>query len=126
MGENIFSGEGQVVIRIETLSPMFNHMETVAMTNTTKPNNSDKRKLRPRRPLCLTPGDLPDDSLVDKYVRRAVSGLGDSQTYTLIQQGRFPAPLKLGPRCSRWRMGDLRRWLADPLNFSSSPSVEGV
>lgn len=75
-------------------------------------------KTRPRRPIQITPGDLPDESLVDKSIRRAVCGLGDSHTYDLIKQGRFPAPVKLGARCARWRMGDLRRWLADPLNWA--------
>lgn len=77
----------------------------------------DKRKLRPRRPITLSIDSLPDDALVAKDVRRAITGLGDSQTYELIRQRRFPAALKLGARCSCWKMGDLRRWLADPLGY---------
>lgn len=74
-------------------------------------------KSRPRRVSVIPPRDLPDESLVDKRIRSAVAGIGDSQTYELVKQGRFPAPVKLGPRCVRWRMGDLRRWLADPINY---------
>lgn len=85
-----------------------------------KPFPSTIPSKRPRRPSRIVPGDLPDDSLVDKYVRRAVTGLGDSQTYELIKAQRFPAPLRLGARCSRWRMGELRRWLADPLGYRAT------
>lgn len=81
---------------------------------------NEQRKLRPRRPIAVNIDNLPDDALVAKDIRRAVTGLGDSQTYALIQQGRFPPPLKLGPRCSRWRMGSLRRWLVDPLGYHCS------
>ena len=77
----------------------------------------DARKLRPRRPISIAPGDLPDNALIDKHTRNAVSGLGDSRTYELVKEGRFPPPVKLGPRCVRTRMGDLRRWLADPLGY---------
>ena len=60
---------------------------------------------------------LPDNALVDKHTRRSLTGLGESETYDRIAKGRHPAALKLGPRCSRWRVGDLRAWLADPLNW---------
>ncbi|MDA8128093.1 MAG: AlpA family phage regulatory protein [Betaproteobacteria bacterium] len=72
---------------------------------------------RPRKPIGVDIASLPDDSLVDKTIRRAVTGLGDSHTYVLIAEQKFPLPIRLGPRCVRWRMGDLRRWLADPLNW---------
>lgn len=85
-----------------------------------KPPSSIAANRRPRRPSRIVPGDLPDESLVDKYVRRAVTGLGDSHTYELIKQRRFPAALKLGNKCARWRMGELRRWLADPLGYRAT------
>lgn len=74
-------------------------------------------KPRPRRPLRIAPGDLPDDALVVGHICNAITGIGDSHKYQLVKEKRFPAPLKLGPRCARWRMGDLRRWLADPLGY---------
>lgn len=78
---------------------------------------------RPRRPITIEIGALPDDALVDKHVRRTVTGLGDSETYDRIAEGRFPAALKLGKRCSRWRVGDLRAWLADPLNWRAKEAA---
>ena len=28
------------------------------------------------------------------------------------KEGRFPAPVKLGPSCTRWRLADLEAWEA--------------
>lgn len=39
-------------------------------------------------------------------------GLCQSQIYQLIAMGRFPAPIKLSPRCSRWRAATVLAWLA--------------
>lgn len=84
------------------------------------------KALRPRKPLAVDIAALPDDSLVDKTVRRAVTGLGDSHTYALIAEQKFPAPIKLGPRCARWRLGDLRGWLADPLNWRANGATKHI
>ncbi len=84
-------------------------------------NRAQSRRVS--RPLSVAPKDLPDDALVDKRVRRALCGLGDSYVYELIADGRFPAPVKLTSRCSRWRMGDLRRWLADPVGYMTAGTV---
>ena len=37
-------------------------------------------------------------------------GLSRSTLYAWIKQGRFPAPVKLGPRASAWALADLERW----------------
>lgn len=29
-----------------------------------------------------------------------------------VQAGDFPQPTRLGPRCTCWRLGDVRQWLA--------------
>lgn len=29
-----------------------------------------------------------------------------------LQAGTFPQPTKLGPRCTCWKLGDVRQWLA--------------
>ena len=30
----------------------------------------------------------------------------------LVRAEKFPQPTKLGPRCNCWKLGDVRRWLA--------------
>ncbi|WP_250482087.1 AlpA family phage regulatory protein [Caballeronia sp. NCTM5] len=30
-----------------------------------------------------------------------------------VQDGAFPAPVKLGPRLNAWRVDDVRKWIAE-------------
>ena len=38
-------------------------------------------------------------------------GLSRSQIYKLIQQGKFPEPIKLGPKISVWIEEKLEAWM---------------
>lgn len=57
--------------------------------------------------------EIPDHelALVRLPTVCAMTGQGKSRIYSLIQQNKFPAPVKLSARCSRWRMRDLLAWL---------------
>lgn len=79
---------------------------------------------RPRRPITTPFAQLPDDALVDKRVVRDVTGLGDTERYERIRKGMHPAPILLGPRCARWKVGDLRDWLANPLNWRAGAASD--
>ena len=39
-------------------------------------------------------------------------GLGRSTIYRLMNHGRFPKPIQLGPNAVAWRVEDLEEWLA--------------
>lgn len=54
---------------------------------------------------------LPDDALIDMERVIDLVGMRRTWVYDEIRAGRFPAPIKLGT-ASRWRLGDVRRWLA--------------
>ncbi|MDM0007875.1 AlpA family phage regulatory protein [Variovorax sp. J22G73] len=41
----------------------------------------------------------------------ALTGLSRSTLYAKIAVGTFPEPVRLGPRCSRWRVRDVAAWL---------------
>lgn len=41
-----------------------------------------------------------------------ITGLSKSSIYALLKAGRFPAPVRLGSRCTRWRMTDINAWIA--------------
>lgn len=41
----------------------------------------------------------------------ARTGLKRSTIYLNIQQGSFPAPVKLGPRAVGWRESDIDAWI---------------
>lgn len=37
----------------------------------------------------------------------------------LTRDGRAPAPVRLGTRCTVWKNSDVHEWLADPLNYKA-------
>lgn len=41
-------------------------------------------------------------------------GLSRSSIYASIAVGRFPAPVQIGARAVRWRVEDVRAWIASP------------
>jgi prophage regulatory protein len=41
----------------------------------------------------------------------ALTGMSRSTLYDRIAAGRFPEPLRLGTRMSRWRLGEIQHWL---------------
>jgi prophage regulatory protein len=40
-----------------------------------------------------------------------LTGLSRSALYARIARGEFPAPVKLGPRASRWRLSAIQLWM---------------
>ncbi|WP_295372111.1 AlpA family transcriptional regulator [uncultured Pseudacidovorax sp.] len=41
----------------------------------------------------------------------ALTGLKRSTIYAKVKAGTFPAPIKQGARCTRWRAGAVTHWL---------------
>ena len=39
--------------------------------------------------------------------------IGKTTLWKYIKEGRFPKPLKLGPRCSVWKAEDVIDWIND-------------
>lgn len=65
--------------------------------------------------------DLPDDAQVRGAV---VCGLLDCSRATLwrkLQARALPQPRVLGVNVHRWRVGDLRSYLANPAGFKAAP-----
>lgn len=56
--------------------------------------------------------ELPGESLIDLDAVTRLVGMRRTWVYDAVKDGRFPAPLKIGT-ASRWRIGDVRRWLSD-------------
>jgi prophage regulatory protein len=46
------------------------------------------------------------------------TGIGKSNIYKLISEGKFPAPIKLGPRASGWIESEISKWIDDKINES--------
>ncbi|WP_269900292.1 helix-turn-helix transcriptional regulator [Paenalcaligenes faecalis] len=50
-------------------------------------------------------------------------GIAHSTIWLWVRQGRFPAPVKLGPRVTAWRKSDVSQWLADPQAWQEQNGV---
>lgn len=55
------------------------------------------------------------DYLIDMKYITTLTGMTNKWFYHLIQENKFPAPIKLG-RSSRWRLRDVEEWLAQQAN----------
>ena len=62
------------------------------------------RPLQPARPLAPPTPPLP--------VVAALYSVGPATVWRWVKAGRLPAPVKLGPNTTAWRVGELRRVMA--------------
>lgn len=53
----------------------------------------------------------PSESLLRLPEVEAIVGLKKSKLYTLIQEGGFPPPVKLGTRSVRWKASTVYGWI---------------
>ena len=69
---------------------------------------------------------LPADdlALISMGLVIPIVGMKKSATHARIATGRFPAPLRLSGRCSRFRAGDIREYLRDPLGWSPEKAID--
>ena len=56
-------------------------------------------------------------AMTDRLLRRpeveTIVGLGTTTIYKMMNDGRFPRPLKITPHAARWRLSDIEMWLAE-------------
>jgi prophage regulatory protein len=61
-----------------------------------------------------------DDRLItDKEVAHLL-GASRSWVWVLTREGKLPAPIKLSQRCTRWRLVEVREWMANPLAWQAA------
>ncbi|MGB3252512.1 helix-turn-helix transcriptional regulator [Buttiauxella gaviniae] len=60
---------------------------------------------------------LLNDQLVDMKFITTFTGLTDKWFYKLIQDGLFPAPIKMG-RASRWLKSEVEMWMKNKISAS--------
>lgn len=82
-------------------------------------NTSTNGQLAP-----ILPAD--DAALVPLQLLVPIVGLRKSAIYARIaaRPARFPAPLRLSGRCSRFRAGDIRAYLRDPLGWTADKAID--
>lgn len=60
---------------------------------------------------------LLDDQFIDMKFITTLTGLTDKWFYKLIQDEKFPEPIKFG-RASRWLRSDIEEWLQNRIHES--------
>ena len=58
------------------------------------------------------PAALQDVALVDASACAAAAGCGLTRWHDLVRSGAAPAPAIRRPRFTRWRLAEVRAWLA--------------
>lgn len=64
---------------------------------------------------------LPDDAVVSVAAWPMLAGISVSTAwYRAAKDPEFPKPVRLGERCTRWRLGDIRRFLVGEPSTATS------
>ncbi|MGO3741193.1 helix-turn-helix transcriptional regulator [Kerstersia sp.] len=68
-----------------------------------------------------------DDRFITDREVADLLGASRSWPWKLVQDGRLPAPIRLTERCTRWRLSEIRAWMADPQGWqaANAPKLEG-
>jgi len=48
-----------------------------------------------------------------------IAGLGVSTIWAMVRKGKFPAPIKITPHTTRWRLSDINAWLENPAEWEA-------
>ena len=67
------------------------------------------------------PPSLEEVALVDATQIAAAARRSLSWWYEEVSQGRAPKPVIRGPRCTRWRLADIRQWLIEQAESGGDP-----
>lgn len=62
----------------------------------------------------LSSAQTADDRFITDREVAHLLGASRSWPWKLVQAGKFPTPVKLSPRCTRWRLSSVREWMANP------------
>ena len=65
-------------------------------------------KAHPKPAACPLPADLAAVALIDAPTCASVGGLSLSWWHAEVAAGRAPKPVIRQPRCTRWRLADVR------------------
>ena len=62
----------------------------------------------------LMDSEIQARRLLRRQEVESLTGLSRATLYSLMAEGRFPKPLRLGRRSVGWRLSDIDNWLAAP------------
>jgi prophage regulatory protein len=62
--------------------------------------------------------------MMERLLRRReveeLVGFKHAWLYKLISEGKFPRPIRVGKRATRWRESDVARWIQEQIDQSAS------
>ncbi len=73
-----------------------------------------------------TPPELADVALIDGPRIAAAACMGLSAFYDEVRAGKAPPPVIRQPRCTRWRLADVREWLRQRAEAGSTPEQRSM
>lgn len=82
-------------------------------------NTPATASLRSIPPSSASAFPLMEDQFVDMAFMARFTGLTDKWFYKLIQDGKFPRPVKFG-RSSRWLKSEVETWMLERIQVSRS------
>jgi prophage regulatory protein len=59
-----------------------------------------------------------DDRLITDREVAHLLGASRSWPWKLARDGRFPKPIQLSSRCTRWRLSDVQAFMANPQSWT--------
>jgi len=71
---------------------------------------------------AAVPATLADVALIDAAGIAAAACIGVSYWHQLVLEGKAPKPAFRRPRCTRWRMADVRTWLEEFAAQGNTPA----
>jgi len=72
---------------------------------------------------AVTPPALADVALIDGPTAAAAGCMSLSSWHELVRKGEAPAPVIRQPRCTRYRLADVRAWLIERASRGSGPEA---
>lgn len=103
-------------------------MNAVQILVAQSPAESLQRKSEiKRRPTVRVPlSEMHVDvALADINDVKALTRMGRSWIHDAVRKGEFPAPVIREPRFTRWRLADVRAWLADRIALAANDVQSG-
>ena len=78
----------------------------------TTPNTQADRQGARINPSVSHFSELPDDALIDVRAVALLTGQSVNSVWRKAKAGIIDAPIKCGPKTTRWRVGGIRSYLA--------------
>ena len=71
--------------------------------------------------------DLPDMAMIQirPLINYKVLPYSATTIWRKCRSGEFPAPIKISPGITAFRVGDIRQWLADPAGYAVASGKQG-